>query len=56
MQRPLTPPDQRDITERKPGGPLQSAERDVLDQPEDLPLEGGQVDELAVLPPDDVSH
>src|SRR6478672_10150658 len=49
MRSTLTPPNQRHLAEREPGRPLQPAERDVLDQREDVALEGGEVDELAVL-------
>lgn len=46
VRRPLTPPDQRDIAEREPCRPLEPAERDALDQGEDVALERGEVDEL----------
>ena len=46
---PLAAPDQRDVAQREPGRTCQPAERDVLDPREDLPLEGGEVGELAVL-------
>lgn len=49
MRRPLTASDQRDVTKREPSRLLQPAERDLLDQREDVALEDGEVDELAVL-------
>jgi hypothetical protein len=49
MRSPLTPPDQRYVTERETGRSLQLAERHVLDEREDVALEGGEVDEPAVL-------
>jgi hypothetical protein len=49
MRRPLTAPNQRDIAEREPSRLLEPAERNVLDEREDVALEGGEVDELAVL-------
>jgi hypothetical protein len=49
VRYPLTPPDQRDVAEGEAGRLLQPAERDVLDEREDVALEGGEVDELAVL-------
>ena len=44
----LATSDERDVAEREPGRPLEAAERDVLDEREDVALEGGEVDELAV--------
>jgi hypothetical protein len=47
MRRPLTAPNQRDIAEREPSRLLEPAERNVLDEREDVALEGGEVEELA---------
>ena len=49
VRRPVAPPNQRHVAEREPRHLLQSAERDVLDKREDVALEAGEVDELAVL-------
>jgi hypothetical protein len=49
VRRPFTPPDQRYVAEREAGRLLEPAQRDLLDQREDVALEGGEVDELAVL-------
>ena len=51
VRRALTPADQRHVAKREAGRFLQPAERDPLDQREDVALEGGEVDELAVLSP-----
>jgi hypothetical protein len=48
VRPPLTPPNQRHKPKRKTRRPLQPAERDVLDEREDVALEGGEVHELAV--------
>src|SRR5262249_13949620 len=48
VRRPFTPPDQRHVTERETRCPLQLAQRDLLDERENVALEGGEVDELAV--------
>jgi hypothetical protein len=47
--RPLAPPGERDVAQRETCRLPQPAERDLLDQREDVALEGGEVDELAVL-------
>lgn len=49
VRRALTAPDQRDVAEGEAGRLLQPTERDVLDERKDVALEGGEVDELAVL-------
>jgi len=49
VRRPVAPPNQRHVAEREPRHLLQSAEQDVLDKREDVALEAGEVDELAVL-------
>ena len=49
VRGPLAAPDQRDIPKREARRPLQPAERDALDEREDVSLEGREVDELAVL-------
>jgi excisionase family DNA binding protein len=49
MRRPLTAPNQRDIAEREPSRLLEPAERNVLDEREDVALEGGEVDEAKLL-------
>jgi hypothetical protein len=49
VRRPLTPPDQGHIAQGESRRSLQPAERDVLDQREDVALERREVDELAVL-------
>jgi hypothetical protein len=48
VRRPLPATDQRDIAERQTGRTLEPAERDALNEGQDLALEGGEVDELAV--------
>ena len=49
VRGPLAAPDQRDIPKREARRPLQPAERDALDEREDVSLEGAEVDALAVL-------
>jgi hypothetical protein len=51
MRRPLAPPNQRHVAEREPSRLLQPPERDVLNERKDAALEGGEIDELAVLRP-----
>jgi len=48
MRGPLAPPNQRHVPEREPSRSLQSAERDALNEREDVALERGEVDEPAV--------
>jgi hypothetical protein len=49
VRRPLPATDQRDIAEQQTGLALEPAERNALDEREDLALEGGEVGELAAL-------
>jgi hypothetical protein len=49
MRRPLTAADQRYISEGKTGRLLQPAQRDLLNERENVAFECGEVDELAVL-------
>ena len=45
MRRPCTPPDQRDTAKREACRPLELAEREVLEQRQDVALEGAEIDE-----------
>ena len=49
VRDPLAASDERHVAERKAGRQLQPAERDLLDEREDVALEGGEVNELAML-------
>ena len=50
MRRLCTPPDQRDIAKREARRPLELAEREVLEQWQDVALERAEIDQ-----PSDVS-